>query len=108
MVHQTLRRSTNCRTSDDSLNSAPVENARQEVQDFVRLCDALLSPASEGAPPINIVECAVIRYYASSLMDRCDALLHDKDGQTLADFDDPPGSPKAKPKAALRLLPPLP
>jgi hypothetical protein len=42
---------------------------------------------------MNIVECALVRYYAGKVIDRCDLLLEDKaDEQTLEDSDDPPGS----------------
>ena len=68
-----------------------VENTRKEVQDFVGLCETLLSQACK-ATPMNIVECAVVRHYASRLINRCDALLQGKDEQTLEDLDDPPGS----------------
>ena len=55
------------------------ENVRQEVQDFARLCETLLSSALNDRPAMNLVECAVIRYYASSLIDRCDAFLAGED-----------------------------
>jgi hypothetical protein len=56
-----------------------IENVRQEPQDFARLCETLLSAALNDTPPMNIVECAVIKYYALSLMDHCDAFLASKE-----------------------------
>ena len=61
-----------------------MENVRQEIQDFARLCETLLSPALNDTPPMNIVECAVIRYYASQLVNRCDASFHEQgEGSTI-------------------------
>ena len=56
-----------------------MENVRQELQDFARLCESLLSPALKDIPQMNIVECAVMSYYASSMMDRCKALIDGRD-----------------------------
>lgn len=56
-----------------------MESARQEVQDFVRLCETLLSPALNDTLQMNIVECAVIKFYASQLVNRCDALFHEQE-----------------------------
>ena len=67
----------------DHMAGVVSENVRQETQDLARLCEILLSPALNGRPSMNLVECAVIRYYASSLMDRCDAFLAGRDEQRL-------------------------
>ena len=58
-----------------------MENVRQEIQDFARLCETLLSSALDDTPRMNIEECAVIRYYAFSLMDRCDVFLSGNEGE---------------------------
>ena len=56
-----------------------MEHVRQELQDFARLWESLLSPALSDTPPMHIVECAVLSHYASSLMDRCEALIAGKE-----------------------------
>jgi len=58
-----------------------MENVRQEIQDFARLCESLLSPALSDTAPMNIEECAVICHYSSSLIDRCKALIDGKEKQ---------------------------
>ena len=55
-----------------------MEHVRQELQDFARLCESLVSTLDDK-PPMNIVEYSVFCYYASALMDRCKALIACKD-----------------------------
>ena len=56
------------------------ENVRQEIHDFARLCESLLTSALNDTPP-NLVECAVMSYYASSVADRCKAIIAGEDKQ---------------------------
>ncbi len=57
-----------------------MENVRQELQDFARVCESLLS-TWDDKPPMNIAELSVVCYYASSMMDRCKALIAGKNEQ---------------------------
>ena len=58
-----------------------MDKVRPEIQAFARLCETLLSSALDDAAPMNTEECAVIRYYAWSLMDRCEVFLAGNEGQ---------------------------
>ena len=67
-------------------------NVRREIQVFARLCETLLSSALDDTAPMNIQECAVIRYYAWSLMARCDVFLAGNEGQRPDDHTRADGS----------------
>jgi hypothetical protein len=54
-----------------------MQNYRKEVQEFIRLSETLLSPASLRTP-LTKEECQVVEFYVTSLAGHCSSLGHSK------------------------------